>query len=39
MQNRYMTGFLSFGIERLLHLQWASVLIASQYGSFTAARE
>src|SRR6266403_1279794 len=39
MQNRDMTGFLSFGIERFLHLQGTPVLIASQHGSFTAAHE
>jgi hypothetical protein len=39
MQNRDMAGVLSFGIERLLHLQRTPVLIASQHGSFAAARE
>jgi hypothetical protein len=39
MQNRDMTRALSFGIERLLHLQWTPVLIASQHGSLAAARE
>jgi hypothetical protein len=39
VQNLDMTGFFTFRIERFLHLQWTSVLIASQHGLSTAARE
>src|SRR5258707_7401613 len=39
MQNRDMTGVLSFRIERLLHLQGTPVLIAGQHSSFAATSE
>jgi hypothetical protein len=39
MQNRDVTGFLTFRVQGLLHLQWAPVLVAAEHGHAFAPRK
>jgi len=39
MQNRDVTGFLTFRVQGLLHLQGASVLVAAEHGLTFAPRK